>query len=466
MKIEHTDTFKLPQLSSLARLSHRKVLKPLGCPICGYVTETPQPTFDEHITQHLHEFALRCLPWSAGSIDGDSIDAKSARESHLNDDLEADDIEVALPDIDPTDPKSLLRAIEVFRSPEGTRSLDAEQVYRAIWLDNWKEQRSRLLKVLLLVDFGAFTRHATILSKQQSFAFEELLIDSDSTAKNEKRNKSGKLRNFTNTSSPGFPTSKDALQENLLSRVMRILFLLRHAMVTWLNSPRDSFELYREGKRLLESEKREADFNSIDAQLILEWQDLGLEEKKGYRGNGEKDDMAALSLERLRFKARVFGHIRVLLEDEMDEMESACGNAPSAPISQGSGDSHPMKQIPVDIDTLSISKEERLNTTDIALGADEGAVESQRITHPVVMAIIHEVVDSVFEYFPATLESEITRRLQRDNSLEGSAVQDYLRIYDQGGGNAEKILQIAREEQLEERLAYWLELTVSALGTD
>ncbi|KAK3940234.1 putative E3 ubiquitin ligase SUD1 [Diplogelasinospora grovesii] len=53
----------------------------------------------------------------------------------------------------------------------------------------------------------------------------------------------------------------------------------------------------------------------------------------------------------------------------------------------------------------------------------------------------------------------------RPDMIEGSStVQEYLRVYREAGGDAEKILRIAREQELEDKLDYWIELTRSVMN--
>lgn len=61
---------------------------------------------------------------------------------------------------------------------------------------------------------------------------------------------------------------------------------------------------------------------------------------------------------------------------------------------------------------------------------------------------------------PSKLESQSDNRT-RVPAAEGSTVHEYLRIYREAGGDPEKILQIAKNEQLEDKLAYWIRLTQS-----
>lgn len=449
IKTEHTASFLPSQLSSLAKLSQRRILEPLGCPLCGHTTGQPQTTLDEHITQHLHDFALRCLPWGAGSIDGGSNKAKSARESHLSDMIDTIDNDIAIENFDPKDPSSLLRAIEDLRSLQGNPTLSMERVYREIWQDGWKTQRERLHNVLLLVDFRSLTHQATILGQQRSLPAS--LGDFDSFANGTKSKKGGKLWNFIPGSTLGFPAAEDALQETFLSHVTKILFIMRQALVTWHSFPYDGniYGSYRAEKRNLGANPGvitvESYRRAMDVHQQKWWDSLSHEEKQGIVGA-------------LRSKTDFFDGIRVLLEDELDAMESA--HQSSLALLEWE-DTRAKQSTATDAEERVSLREEPFNPATPSLEGPEEALEPQRITHPEVMAIIHEVVDNVFEFFPATLDSEINRRLEHAGVLEESTVQEFLRIYDQAGGDAVKIAQIARKENLEDQLAYWLELTIS-----
>ncbi|KAI0439345.1 hypothetical protein F4803DRAFT_47381 [Xylaria telfairii] len=58
----HFDRIKVAQLPVLVELSKRFVIGPLACPLCDFSTHTVDSKIDDHILQHLHEFALRALP--------------------------------------------------------------------------------------------------------------------------------------------------------------------------------------------------------------------------------------------------------------------------------------------------------------------------------------------------------------------------------------------------------------------
>lgn len=82
MKQTHIASFSLTQLPALSRVSQRNMLDALSCPLCAYTTDIARPDLDDHILQHLHEFALRCLPWVVNYSDGGSITASSSYGCH------------------------------------------------------------------------------------------------------------------------------------------------------------------------------------------------------------------------------------------------------------------------------------------------------------------------------------------------------------------------------------------------
>lgn len=59
----HPDTFPEHQLDQLASMSERVSLPPMACPFCRHYDDIKAQPYD-HIASHLHEFALKALPWS------------------------------------------------------------------------------------------------------------------------------------------------------------------------------------------------------------------------------------------------------------------------------------------------------------------------------------------------------------------------------------------------------------------
>lgn len=79
----HRTALLSSQLSSLSEVSQRRMLEVLCCPLCAYTTDISVSNVD-HIAEHLHAFALRCLPWATGGIDRDSGKTKLAEGSSSN----------------------------------------------------------------------------------------------------------------------------------------------------------------------------------------------------------------------------------------------------------------------------------------------------------------------------------------------------------------------------------------------
>jgi hypothetical protein len=107
MNTQHLTAITQSQLPSLSKVSQRKILEPLACPLCGYVAKHATSTLDNHIAEHLHEFALRCLPWAEDGDGGerDSTNAKAADASNLSElsnDDEADSEYLHITEAEPT----------------------------------------------------------------------------------------------------------------------------------------------------------------------------------------------------------------------------------------------------------------------------------------------------------------------------------------------------------------------------
>ncbi|KAI0118631.1 hypothetical protein GGR51DRAFT_554321 [Nemania sp. FL0031] len=66
----HKDAFPLEQLSSIASLCRKLCLQPIACPLCGHKEPFETKAFS-HIAAHLHDFALRALPWAGSSREAD-----------------------------------------------------------------------------------------------------------------------------------------------------------------------------------------------------------------------------------------------------------------------------------------------------------------------------------------------------------------------------------------------------------
>lgn len=75
----HHDIFSKIQPIALSEICTRVMLPPVSCPLCGYSTCHPSAVLDEHVTQHLHNFALNSLPWGLkhNGKDDDSFSDKA-----------------------------------------------------------------------------------------------------------------------------------------------------------------------------------------------------------------------------------------------------------------------------------------------------------------------------------------------------------------------------------------------------
>jgi CHAT domain-containing protein len=71
----HGDQVTAQQRPILAELNKRLMMGPLTCPLCDFATETMGMKIDDHILQHLHEFALWALPEGPGAIGGEESQA-------------------------------------------------------------------------------------------------------------------------------------------------------------------------------------------------------------------------------------------------------------------------------------------------------------------------------------------------------------------------------------------------------
>lgn len=63
METRHTDIIPAEQIISFVMLSEKKMVPPMGCPLCSHESNRPTHMIDDHILRHVHEFSLRSLPW-------------------------------------------------------------------------------------------------------------------------------------------------------------------------------------------------------------------------------------------------------------------------------------------------------------------------------------------------------------------------------------------------------------------
>lgn len=115
MRLVHTDNLTESELPSLSELSQKVMLfgEALSCPLCSYKADSPSTIADKHIIQHLHDFALGCLPrvgydHSGNPVLEDGSDAEFSIETEYQmDESTADpgidsevlDIDLSFPDL-------------------------------------------------------------------------------------------------------------------------------------------------------------------------------------------------------------------------------------------------------------------------------------------------------------------------------------------------------------------------------
>ncbi|KAK3682967.1 hypothetical protein B0T22DRAFT_472340 [Podospora appendiculata] len=65
MNTEHIRAVPAEQLPILSAANQRMMLEPMSCPLCAFSVDEASFGVDEHITQHLHQFAMNALPQTA-----------------------------------------------------------------------------------------------------------------------------------------------------------------------------------------------------------------------------------------------------------------------------------------------------------------------------------------------------------------------------------------------------------------
>jgi hypothetical protein len=76
----HGDLIAPQERSILVDMNKRRLIGPLSCPLCGFVSDSLTAVIDDHILSHLHEFALRALP---DAVD-DSLDEIESRITQVH----------------------------------------------------------------------------------------------------------------------------------------------------------------------------------------------------------------------------------------------------------------------------------------------------------------------------------------------------------------------------------------------
>ncbi|TWU73148.1 hypothetical protein ED733_002499 [Metarhizium rileyi] len=96
------------------------------------------------------------------------------------------------------------------------------------------------------------------------------------------------------------------------------------------------------------------------------------------------------------------------------------------------------------------------------LGLDNG--RARGVEEP---ALSHSDTNRLNSTQPEQIVPDMTAEMQEnqapngalESSDNGASVIDYLRVYRRAGGNLEKILQIVEEEELDDKLGYWVDVT-------
>jgi hypothetical protein len=89
----HFPNMPLSRFEALSEMSMRTMVGPISCPLCNFCTTTAQPEVEEHVTWHMHSFALRALPWGVGDNRKDSEAPDSGVKSKSSSDSQNSDTE-------------------------------------------------------------------------------------------------------------------------------------------------------------------------------------------------------------------------------------------------------------------------------------------------------------------------------------------------------------------------------------
>jgi hypothetical protein len=217
MKTDHATSFMPSQLLSLSKVSQRRMLEPLGCPLCGYVAEYPLSSLDDHITKHLHGFALRCLPWGTGGNEIDSINAKSADASSSElDDGDEDDYEyLSVTEADP--PTRLYQILATFQDRDTQVSYVYSEVKRLV------HQHLPLLESQATSRIQAGQK-ARQLSLPRSIA--DLFPTPNSGSSHNQLLVAGNLLDYSSSASPSSYSHVDRLCESVDTYLVKITQIL------------------------------------------------------------------------------------------------------------------------------------------------------------------------------------------------------------------------------------------------
>jgi tetratricopeptide (TPR) repeat protein len=325
MKKKHNVAFPPSRLRSLAKVSERKMLESLACPLCGYAAEHLQPTLDDHIAKHLHGFALRCLPWGTGGNEKDSVNAKSADasdSSELNDE-NGEGGEPAYLDVTEADTPTQLYEIlkaNTFRLWDKPHPEDC-----TTWPYD-KQPREQLLSVeerfleYLPVAESIEKHQSEQLALQRShiLALADLFAPAGFMHPHEQSRMSGKVRSYTLDPSSIFPKPENRILEALGSHMMKIAHILYQADLGWrAKRPSNAFELYCEKTLPILGAEANDDSLNIKEMLAQGWKDLP---------NSQRDEFQRkIEVEEQNFKeyeAQTAQVTKTMLEDELDALET------------------------------------------------------------------------------------------------------------------------------------------------
>lgn len=333
METEHTEVHP-SRLQSLSKVSQRILLEPLGCPLCGYVTEHPQSTLDDHIAKHVHEFALRCLPWGTGrgameSANMQNVDDSTSSELLTEGDEDDQGGDVAY--FDPTEADSPAKLFERLEDIHSHFSRIFEP--RAIYTELYEEElRGKLLSVIeqfseYISAAGPFvTLQADQLVQQEShpLALIDFFDTEDIQSQQERVRMSGKLLNYTSNLSPSFPGRDSRLLEIYGSHVMKITQILYQALLGWdAQQPSTSFDPQSQITKIILEMMDEHESGATKAELAKEC-DL----KSDQQGDvfKKKSDVEKKSME--EYKTQITRRTKMMIEDELDVLSAALSRVP------------------------------------------------------------------------------------------------------------------------------------------
>jgi hypothetical protein len=327
MKAKHSASFLPSKLSSLAKVSKRAMLEPLACPLCEYMAEHPQSTLDDHITKHLYGFALRCLPWSTGGNDLDSVNAKSAdasNSSELNDKDDEDEDSASLV-VDETIMPT--RLYEIFKAIISQFFGPSQTEHGRLWPydDHTRERLGSIdeecLKILSVAESWAKDQ-ADQLTYQQSQEYRLPLADLHSPAglvsPHDHGRVSSKFWNYTLDPSSSFPTPEQRALEHWRSHLLKATYILYQTAFGWgeKRPGANAFELYC--NRATSPLRAKIKDHSIDIKEAFRqgWGDLSNSQR------GEYERMFEIEIKNYEdFTTQANQHAEAMLEVELNALE-------------------------------------------------------------------------------------------------------------------------------------------------